>query len=280
MRFPGITALCLLPLVLAIGGCAYRKAASSGETGCSPSEIQISDRSIAGTWTATCHGDVYYCSIVGGAHCTPAGNDLSSPPFSANAAENSEPTASLEDSQEEGGAKDEEPGEISTKPVPSEALGYSFGATVDETQAACIQAGHSWEGSENDPARFQCSGTPADVGLSASSRLDFCDGKLCSLMVYLKLEAERSDSTAKFQRIVDALQKKFGQPSFRMSEVPDDCKDQLLRCVAEGRAKWKAAWHWQHGDQVAMATYLKNQEVFLAIRYKVSETGDLNTDAF
>jgi hypothetical protein len=58
----------LLPLLL-LAGCAASTASlqssSSGEIGCSPSDISISDyrlNAYTSSWTAKCNGKVYFCS--------------------------------------------------------------------------------------------------------------------------------------------------------------------------------------------------------------------------
>jgi hypothetical protein len=60
------TTTCLILAVLSLGACRTRAALSSGEIGCRPSEIEISDAThdfLGGsTWTAECGGRRYYCS--------------------------------------------------------------------------------------------------------------------------------------------------------------------------------------------------------------------------
>jgi len=59
----------LAALVLLGSGCAAStsslKSAASGEIGCHPNEISISDYELnvyTSSWTATCNGKRYYCS--------------------------------------------------------------------------------------------------------------------------------------------------------------------------------------------------------------------------
>lgn len=60
----------LLGAMLVISGCAAQlRAVSSGQIGCSDSEIEISEDNFGfgtRTWTSTCSGRTYYCSSHGG----------------------------------------------------------------------------------------------------------------------------------------------------------------------------------------------------------------------
>lgn len=57
----------LLIAVVALSACAThgsRQAQTSGLVGCSPAEIEISDRDMGwttNTWTAKCRGKTFYC---------------------------------------------------------------------------------------------------------------------------------------------------------------------------------------------------------------------------
>jgi hypothetical protein len=67
-------------VLLTLGGCKSARISrdlTSGQIGCSPSEISITNETagIAGThtWTATCHGKQYVCNYhtTTGSRCTP-----------------------------------------------------------------------------------------------------------------------------------------------------------------------------------------------------------------
>jgi len=65
----------LFPVLLAVNGCAgmptleqERQSVSSGLIGCSPPEITISEQT-AYTWTATCSGQVFHCTVAPAAAC-------------------------------------------------------------------------------------------------------------------------------------------------------------------------------------------------------------------
>lgn len=62
--------------LLAIG-CGSLQNASAGHVGCRPSEVVITNdnRALPRTWTATCHGRQYSCSIVGDVACSPMDSD-------------------------------------------------------------------------------------------------------------------------------------------------------------------------------------------------------------
>lgn len=72
--------LLLLVASLSVSGCVTLEAMSSGEVGCPPEQITVTDQqsSLGGrTWTAQCEGRTYYCSLHGGegsqTSCTPEG---------------------------------------------------------------------------------------------------------------------------------------------------------------------------------------------------------------
>lgn len=74
MRF--LLPLVFVPLAACVSVGTYQRY-SSGSVGCPPNEIGISDQSerfVGSTWTATCRGKRFYCSVPAGggsATCTP-----------------------------------------------------------------------------------------------------------------------------------------------------------------------------------------------------------------
>lgn len=70
--------LAALLLAATLAGCAgmptvdeVRQEASSGQIGCPPKEIAVSEHQRL-TWTATCKGRVFYCTTGAGTSCTAA----------------------------------------------------------------------------------------------------------------------------------------------------------------------------------------------------------------
>lgn len=76
MKMP--RALLLSATAVMMTGCATLQQVSSGQTGCSPDEIAISNDQrgfSTRTWTAECKGQIYQCSALsGGSHSTPQVN--------------------------------------------------------------------------------------------------------------------------------------------------------------------------------------------------------------
>jgi hypothetical protein len=69
MRGRGVLLSFVVLLAPAISGCATLADFSSGEVGCSPEEIMVSDEQSTWstmTWTAECNGREYHCSSHGG----------------------------------------------------------------------------------------------------------------------------------------------------------------------------------------------------------------------
>lgn len=68
--------LAFAPLAACVATSTYQRY-SSGSVGCPPNEIAITDASerfVGSTWTATCRGQRFYCSVPAGggaATCTP-----------------------------------------------------------------------------------------------------------------------------------------------------------------------------------------------------------------
>lgn len=56
--------IAIVAIALAVTGCASREEMTSGEIGCPPNEIVITDGKMGlatNTWTATCRGKTFYC---------------------------------------------------------------------------------------------------------------------------------------------------------------------------------------------------------------------------
>lgn len=74
----GQITLALIAAAVLTTGCASveslagaRKNASSGQVGCAPAEVTLSDEK-ANTWTASCRGRVFYCTAMPTASCKEA----------------------------------------------------------------------------------------------------------------------------------------------------------------------------------------------------------------
>lgn len=93
---------------------------------------------------------------------------------------------------------------------PQGAAGFAFGADAATAAKQCMGAGLAWEPIDDDAHR--CSGTPADTGLSAKSRLRFCQGALCGVTLVVSTAAAETWAT-QYAALKDALTHKYGAPA-------------------------------------------------------------------
>jgi len=254
---------------LLLGGCMTAMArTSSGLIGCPAGEIEISDYSQGydhPTWTATCRGEVYYCSNTGGGvDCTQdtgddsAGNEAGS---DVSARTTGAPTA--------GAAK----GGVSGEP-PSGAGGFDFGIGPDRAREQCEAAGFSYTGSGEQGA---CAGTATPVGFDASARLRFCHGKLCFVVLESAPDSERgSDWTGTFTKLTEALTGKYGEPTRRQIDWPSDCRDEgeVVGCLRAGRARFRVEWDWGGSRGIVLAMGKPEQgEASIRLSYSAGAMG-------
>jgi hypothetical protein len=148
-------------------------------------------------------------------------------------------------------------------PLPVKAVGFHFGTTVDAAQSACEMSEHRWR---SDGDAYRCDGTPVDVGLPSVARLGFCDNKLCDLTASASLPLGSNGDDA-FMVLWRALRKQYGVPGIERKNVPSDCKEDFVSCVASDKAGWQAQWRWQSGERIVAKTLSDDGAPQLAVRY-------------
>jgi len=151
--------------------------------------------------------------------------------------------------------------------MPREALGFVFGETSAQVKSACTDAGYDWE---MQAEKARCSGTPAPIGLETLSKIEFCDDALCALTVVVAFDIAQKGANKSFLKIVNSLKGQYGTPLFTRTEVPGDCSEDLLGCVIQDKASWKAKWKWKGEGQIAAKTFAKDGVAHLAVRYQLA----------
>lgn len=177
------------------------------------------------TTTVTISGTAYRCDST-----TPDDTASDEGPSGARAARSSAPTAA-------------------PKPPPDGAVGFTFGQSASDAEAACTNAGFTWAPEATD--HFQCSGTPTDLGLPSDVVLRFCDEKLCAAMVVVHVKSDESAPwIATTTRLRGALVAKYGRPETSEVKIPQDCADGFQACIQDERAAVHLEWTWPKGERI------------------------------
>ena len=257
-------ASCGLLLLLGTSGCAFDKqAATSGQIGCPPSKIVISDEErnpTSLTWTASCGDDIYYCSLVGtGEHtsqasCHAASHPPASNPAIASTAPTSEaPVAAASVGAAPVGAAPADPNPADPSSAehgpPKAVAGFTFGSSVAEASTACTEHGYQWEPGAQD--HFRCSSTPVSLGIDAVPTVRFCADKLCA--VSLEVSSHKAWLTA-YAKFTDLLTKKYGRPASSKGQLRSNCatEAEFEACVMTGGMKLARDWKWDAGAKISL----------------------------
>lgn len=246
-------------------GCAPLKEVSSGQTGCSPDEITISnDTAVLGarTWTAECRDQTYYCS----AHAS--GEDGSQVSCTRSASETAAGAATPSTSSPSPSAAAAPAAAPSD--YPEEALGFRFGASLAEAQEACVAGGHEWSPAGST---FRCKGAPSSIGATTDTYVGFCDGGVC--LVALNVLFDESDPRADkaFRKIASALQVRYGTPKVFEPRIPQHCTARVVSCAASDDASWRARWVWSGRRYVLGELNSKNGKPRLLVKYSTVPKG-------
>ncbi|MCC6525012.1 MAG: hypothetical protein IT373_20325 [Polyangiaceae bacterium] len=132
--------------------------------------------------------------------------------------------------------------------TPTGAAGFKFASSVHDAAAACTDSGAEWTEAGN--GKYECSGTAADLGMPASTRLGFRDGKLHTIAVVVAAK-RAGDLVRSLGSLKEALVKKYGAPKDTDREVPDACDgEELGACLFGGQAHLTFKWRWTDGAKV------------------------------
>jgi hypothetical protein len=244
VQSPAWLLLSLLP-VIALGACA--PAVEYAATGCRPEEVILhTDGSVEchGTLYASCtdgwHGHRYWH----GGSCVPAESSAPALPETSPISVSGSPLPDVVSGSPP-------PNVVSTSPAPTGAAGFSFG--IDATAAAkrCTDAGNAWDA--NEGGRSVCSGTPASIGMDASARLRFCDGKACSVTLFVRLaEGEPAAWVRRYLSLQDTLAARYGAPAAKDEHIGSDCAVAVGPCLEGGKIALSSYWRWGDGDAIRL----------------------------
>jgi hypothetical protein len=256
-KFSCVSKIALLAVAPVMGGCMdlherlERLAQiSSGYVGC-PAEAILVETRPAGTWTATCQGRTYYCSVVsvgkgGQVSCAPAETPVSS---SETAASPSAPRNNAGD-------------------PPGGAAGFVFLESSEATAKRCTGAGKEWSSPAGD--QNACSSAVADVGLPAPVDLQFRKDKLCDVSVaYVPAGPEATKIMKRFVTLRKQLGQRYGNPAVNDATFPGDCLDdaKIPDCVVDGRASARYEWHWNGGQEIKLQLKAQDAKAMVELRY-------------
>jgi len=258
-----------LLLLLGTSACFDKQAATSGQIGCAPSEVEISDEGsgyASETWTATCHGEQYYCSRVG------TGKDTSQ----VNCHAASAPPASTTKPAEAQGVAGGAPAAPAEREPPAAVAGFTFGSSVTEASSACTEHGYEWQPGARD--HFRCSGTPVSIGADAVPTLRFCEAKLCAISLHVAFPNAWLQSYARLSQV---LTKKYGKPSDSKGEPRSNCatETQFEACIMTEGLKLVRDWKWNTGTGISLRLAAGQSAPEMTIIYVHREQPEVIPDA-
>ena len=164
---------------------------------------------------------------------------------------------------------------------PTGAAGFDFGITPEQAQEVCEGAELAFAGKGS---RYECAGTPAGVGMAASTHLRFCNGQLCVIVVEGELDPNDGSKWKKsFLKLKRGLTKRYGEPTHDKIEWPSTCQkdDELVGCLQEGTASLRLDWTWGKSSGIVLMMGARKTEkgaASLRLTYasdKVSKTGEM-----
>lgn len=256
--------------VFGLGAChASRESVTSGQIGCDPAQISISQGDThlgygenAETWVAECEGRRFYCSRLNTATGTGKDGGIASQvsckeALSSASSGTGGPAGWTETSTERG-------------PVPTAAGGFTLGADVAHEQGACEGAGKRWQ---QVGAEYTCSGAASSLGFDAQVTLRVCDDKVCSI----SLSHRPADQWMTFVSDLKArLEEKYGTPNEADEMVPRYCNDEtaFARCLDGGEVRLRFGWKWPSGERVALIVAQLRKGTPAAVYLEYSKRSD------
>jgi hypothetical protein len=256
------------------------KAQLSGKIGCNPEEVEIGESKgymTSSVTKVTCRGRTYLCSKTvrtGNSFGTQVNGQNVSPTWSTITSEG-EFSCAAEDGGERSAPM---PGQRGAPPVahasakatteaPSGAGGFIFGSEEATVSKQCADAKRKWE--RIDANRAQCSGTVVDIGMDASSRLKFCDGKLCSVVLRVSFAGPTPNEwVGQYRDLLVALVRKYGPVASKSTALTDDCSDNLRACLDAGDRSLEAWWRWSDGHAIHLVLGRVEGDPGLAVVYE------------
>lgn len=246
-----------LLLILGVTGCFDKQAATSGQIGCAPSDVEISDEESgysSQTWTATCGRERYYCSLVG------TGKDTNQ----VNCHSASTPTATTPKPVQPSGTAAEPKQTATEQEPPSVVAGFTFGTTVAQASTACSEHGYDWQPGTQD--HFRCSRTPVSIGIDALPTVRFCKEKLCAISLNVASPNAWLAAYAKFSQV---LTKKYGSPANSKGDIRSNCATEAAfeGCIMTDGLTLVRDWKWDSGARISLRLAAAQNSPELTIIY-------------
>ena len=154
--------------------------------------------------------------------------------------------------------------------LPKVVAGFPFDASPEENKTNCTEGGNTWE--ETADGSFTCSGTPDDIGIEASARLEYCDGSLGSIKLVVPSTGQEPDAMlSAFRDVKKALERKYGRGKNESKALASDCEANLWSCIASGKAALSVRWRRRDGR--IHLSLGKGSEEGVALRIRYSQAG-------
>lgn len=167
-------------------------------------------------------------------------------------------------------ASAEPPASADRARIPRSAVGFDFGMDAEAAQRTCETAAGIWQ---PKGSYFLCSKTPVDTGLALQSRLGFCGGRLCELILEGVLASESSTADASFLKLKNSMLSKYG-PAQRIEEPGDrKCTMTPVSCARGDGGHFAAVWKYEEGEIIEVNLSGKNDGMRLGIRYHLMSKG-------
>jgi hypothetical protein len=136
--------------------------------------------------------------------------------------------------------------------APVGAGGFQFGDTPSDAELFCREAENSWLERDNLAV---CGGTAIeDTDSSTKTVLEFCDDFLCKVTLRFSPNSSKKSEKAWIQeltRLRTKLIQKYGQ--WTSSKTPPNwCRRDVLKCLANGDAKYRYQWSWPTGERILL----------------------------
>lgn len=132
--------------------------------------------------------------------------------------------------------------EDSKSVAPGGALGYRFGASVDEVRSQCMnEGGKYWASKTRDESL--CGGTLRAGELNGVVHIRFCDGRV--RRISLRPLVSLADAAATLAGLETRLGQKYGHPTARSKPLLRNCyetPDSLKVCLA---TDYQVGWMWE-----------------------------------
>jgi hypothetical protein len=130
----------------------------------------------------------------------------------------------------------------SSKEAPLTAAGFKLGSSLEDVRKACTLEGHQLTQTGKG---YHCSGAAEALSLAVEVDLAFCDGSLCRVdLLHVPSRDLSAPWKQRFREIKSHYERRFGPGRKDKVIVPEQCKQELLPCLARGEVVAIYSWQW------------------------------------